>query len=680
MIVERKQSTRFRLRRPIPIGLCMLVSGIVLAHALEEGNGVKPGMFVVEPPTLISLGFEWYVEGDRNHTATVEVSYRKKAENVWENALPLLRINKEESIFSFLNNRIDYVTPNMFAGSILDLEPDTEYECKFRMLDPDGVDGNENDHLERMVIVRTRPEPKLYQGGRVYHVYPRDYEGPKEEPAFANLMAAYYTGWCEADWWNVAPPRVQPGDTILVHAGLYVDDPTFYGADIWERGTGTPIGGTYYLIAKGTPEKPIAIKAAGDGEVIFDGNGNWNLFNLLAADYHYFESLTIRNTGIAFLAGHKKITGSSGLTVKRCRFENIGRGIYTDWGGSKDFYIADSVFIGRHDPNALHGWTNLPPRNSYYPYEKCLSEYAVKIAGSGHVVCHNYVANFHDGIDHATYGVPEGYPPFGHPDVYPLKEVLEEDKRFVSIDIYNNLIINVHDDCIEADGAMHNIRVLRNVCMNAAGNALSTQTLYGGPAYFIRNIVYKVPNIAKHAANPSGEIYYHNTFVAESAAAQSSNYHFRNNLFLGWHPGKPIFSVNTFTGYTSSDFNGFRPNPGAADSFIWTGPAAGILVDYAGPWETRKFATLADYSKATAQDSHSIIVDYDIFMNVRKADSNNLIRIYNAEELDFRLHPNSVAVDAGCVLPNINDGFKGKAPDLGALEVGQPMPVYGPRP
>jgi hypothetical protein len=681
MTVIRKQSARQGRMHPIAAGLCMFVSVILLAGCgHEDGNAVKQSMFVVEPPTLISLGFEWYVEGDHNYTATVEVGYRKKTESAWNDALPLLRINKEESIFSFLNNKIDYVTPNLFAGSILDLEPGTEYECRFRMSDPDGVDGKRGGYTEKIVTVSTRPEPKPSAGGRIYHVYPRDYEGPKEEPAYANLMAAYYTGWCEADWWNVAPPRVQPGDTILVHAGLYSDDPTFYGADGWKQGTGTPIGGTYYLTAKGTPEKPIAIKAAGDGEAIFDGNGNWNLFNLLAADYHYFEGLTIRGTGIAFLAGHKKITGSSGLTVKRCRFEDIGKGIYTDWGGSKNFYIADNVFIGRHDPNELHGWTNLPPLTSPYPYEKCLSEYAVKIAGSGHVICHNYVANFHDGIDHATYGVPDGYPPFGHPDVYPLKEVLSEDKRFVSTDIYNNFITNVHDDCIEADGAMHNIRVLRNVCLNAAGNALSTQTLYGGPAYFIRNIVYNAPNITKHHANPSGEIYYHNTFVAESAASQSSNYHFRNNLFLGWHPDKLIFSVNTFTSYTSSDYNGFRPNPGAADSFIWAGPAAGILVDYTGPRETRKFATLADYSRATGQDRHSILIDYDVFVNVAQQDPNDPTRIYRFEDLDFRLRPKSGAVDAGLILPNVNDNFAGKAPDLGALEAGHPLPIYGPRP
>jgi len=646
-------------------------------------NAVKPGRFIIEPPTLICLGFEWYVEGDVNHNATVAVRYRKKGDTLWKEALPLLRIKNEECIFSFLNNSIDYVTPNMFAGSIMDLEPDTDYECKFLMSDPDGV--HEESHHgsepgQKIVTVRTRAEPKPFEGGQVYHVYARDYTGPKEEMAFPNLMAAYYTGWCEADWWNVAPPRVQPGDIILIHAGVYKDDWTFYGADIWEQGMGTPIAGTYYLTAKGTPERPIVIKAAGDGEVIFDGNDNFNLFNVLAADHHYFEGLTIRNTYVAFLAGNKNIAGSSGLTVKRCRFEDLNKGIYTDWSGSKNFYIADNVFIGRHDPNKLHGWTNLPPRSSPYPYEKCLSEYAVKLAGAGHVICHNYIANFHDGIDHATYGIPDGYPPYGHPDVYPLEEVLRLDGMFVSIDIYNNFITNVHDDFIEADGAMYNIRVLRNLCMNSAYHGLSSQTLYGGPAYFIRNILYHVPNITKHAANPSGLLYYHNTFLAKVSASQSSNYHFRNNLILGWQPSETIFSADTFTNYTSSDFNGFCPNPEAAYSFEWESPPFDIPVDYANPRVERQFATLAEYSQGTGQDEHSILVDYKIFLNVMPPDPDNPTRIYKAEDLDFRLEPHAVAIDAGCIIPNVNDDFTGEAPDLGALEAGMPMPHYGPRP
>lgn len=43
------------------------------------------------------------------------------------------------------------------------------------------------------------------------------------------------------------------------------------------------------------------------------------------------------------------------------------------------------------------------------------------------------------------------------------------------------------------------------------------------------------------------------------------------------------------------------------------------------------------------------------------------------------LKSGSAAVDAGDVLPNINDDFTGKAPDLGAHELGKPPPHYGPR-
>lgn len=37
---------------------------------------------------------------------------------------------------------------------------------------------------------------------------------------------------------------------------------------------------------------------------------------------------------------------------------------------------------------------------------------------------------------------------------------------------------------------------------------------------------------------------------------------------------------------------------------------------------------------------------------------------------DFRLRPGTAAVDAGTVIPGINDGFQGAAPDLGAYELG----------
>jgi hypothetical protein len=268
----------------------------------------------------------------------------------------------------------------------------------------------------------------------------------------------------------------------------------------------------------------------------------------------------------------------------------------------------------------------------------------------------------------------------------------------IAIDFYNNFISSVSDNCIETDCATHNIRVLRNLCINHAHASLSSQPVYGGPAYFIRNIVYHAPErgAIKFYGNPAGMIIYHNTLFTEVNVGQarvntgSSNMHFRNNLILGENPlihinydpddFKGIFFMDTYTSYTTSDYNGFRPNEGVDIQFIWKSPAAGALRDYTNPREVRSFKTLEELCRATGQECHGIMVDYDMFQNVKKADLIDFAKIYTVEDLDFRLKQNAAAVDAGCILPNVNDGFVGKAPDLGALEVGQPLPIYGPRP
>lgn len=72
-------------------------------------------------------------------------------------------------------------------------------------------------------------------------------------------------------------------------------------------------------------------------------------------------------------------------------------------------------------------------------------------------------------------------------------------------------------------------------------------------------------------------------------------------------------------------------------------------------------------------------VDYDIFDNLPVPDPARPYAVYHAADLDFRLNPKGKAVDKGVVMPNVNHRFKGKAPDLGALEAGEPVPVYGPR-
>jgi len=651
-------------------------------------NGVTAGDFLIDPPTLINLGFEWFIQGDENRNAAVTVSYRKKGESVWKDALPLLRL-KGERVYQA--SQVDVISPNMFAGSILDLEPDTAYEAQFVMSDPDGVRGV----AQRTMTVRTRPEPKPYEGGRTFHVYPHGFTGKKIEPSFEGLMCAYNYSCAGTDWATSGRPRVRPGDTILVHAGLYKYNRYEYTNDASVNRT-VPLDGTYYLTADGTPEMPIAIKAAGDGPAIFDGAGNFALFDVRAADYTYFEGLTFRNAEIGILAGTQFLIGSKGLTVKKSRFENVGAGVFSNYSGSSNFYIADNWFYGRNDPNHLIGWNGPQIWSRFAGVEgqifppKMASYIAVKLYGPGHVVAYNYIADFHDGINVETYGNPDGSVATG-PDIvdgpkYPPQEYW--DRRPVAIDFYNNYITNSHDNPIEADGSMHNIRVMRNMLINHASHAFCNQPALGGPVYWIRNIAYNLPGGSTRLTSGSmGVIFYNNTILSETAG-NPQNTHWRNNLMLGQNSSPMIFSVTTNTNYTSSDYNGFRPNPGAAMSFRWNSPPFTVAMDPLGPGlqpnlETRDFATLAQYSQATGQDRHSILVDYDIFMNVRRLDAQDipsLQKLYKAEDFDFRLKSGSAAVDRGIVLPNVTDGFSGTAPDLGALEVGAAVPHYGPRP
>ncbi|QDV41128.1 hypothetical protein Enr13x_09660 [Stieleria neptunia] len=615
---------------------------------------VVPQQFYVERPTLNNAGFEWYVSGDENHNAKVTVRFREVGKSQWREGLPLLRIQREK-IWGH-EQRDVYETPNMFAGSLFGLDPDTTYECEFTMSDPDGLIGVATN----TEIITTRAVPKPYEHGKVYHVYPLGYEGPRQEPAFTGLNEAYHGYNGSGDWWLYSEPRVKPGDTILVHAGLYKGERYKYANPL-----GLDFHGTYVLTQDGTAERPITIKAAGDGEVIFDGEGNYRLFDVMAADHHYFEGLTIVNTEIAFYAGLKRVLGCSGLSVVNCKMDKVGQGVMTHWAKSNDFYIADNTMIGMHDRDRVHGWARVPDPAPITSYN------AVKVYGQGHVVCHNYIAYYHDAICIDTHGRPEGGP----------------GEHCASIDFYNNDIFVMADNFIETDGGAHNLRVYDNRGVNVWHSALSSQPVFGGPAYFIRNVIHTSGDSLKFSARPTGMVVYNNTFCTETRVRQYSNGHFRNNLFMGHLPDQPTLSSMSYTSYTSFDYNGYRTKPEAKPLFQWAQPTD-RLQDFTlssrgikdGPGNgTQWFQSLDAFSAATGQEKHGVMLDYDVFEGVEPLDPNDRSRVYKLEELDFRLREGSAAVDAGCELPTLTDGFIGEAPDLGAYERGKPLPVYGPR-
>ena len=372
-------------------------------------------------------------------------------------------------------------------------------------------------------------------------------------------MRAYFRFASTDDHENAYPCKVKPGDTILMHAGLYIGDQHHYLGGGRIDGIGAEFDGTMYLNCNGTADKPIAIKGAGDGEAIFDGNGAAVLFDLQAANYNYFEGITVRNADVAFLLGNKVIAGSSGFTLKHSKIYNVGRAEQTDWSGSKDFYIADNDTNGRHDPDHLMAWSGaIWQKFPSYP-ELFGSEYAIKVYGQGNVVAYNHVTNFHDGVDFATYGAPDGT---NQDDLAASKEITDRFPQ--SNDFYGNDISEMGDNCIELDGSGRNDRAFGNRCFNLAEGALSVEPGFGGPNYWFRNIAYlswggAFSNISKI---PSGIETYNNTVIAAGRPSGATNMQFRNNLIFSMGDMDPVFAFSSPGNTNSADYDGFRPNPG----------------------------------------------------------------------------------------------------------------------
>ena len=472
----------------------------------------------------------------------------------------------------------------MFAGSILDLEPDTEYEARFVMSDPDGVQGQR----EKTVTVRTRPEPKPYAGGRVFHVYPHGYQRHQDPARFRGVAVRLLPDVLRNGLGHGVPaPRPAWRHDSGACRALQIRSLHLHQRSFDQHGSVRR-----NLLSDGQRHGREAHRdqGGGDGEAIFDGNGAFNLFNVKAGNYTYFEGLTIRNTEIAIWAGTQFIEGSKGLTVKHCRFEDIGMGVYTNYSGSKDFYIADNYFIGRNDPKHLIGWTGnfwaqfAGVEGQVFP-PKMASYIAVKVYGSGHVMAYNYVANFHDGIDNETYGNPDGSAAIDGPK-YPPKEYW--DRRPVSIDYYNNYMTNFHDDAFEIDGSMHNVRVMRNMMINNASQPFCNQPALGGPVYWIRNISYNVARRRGAVRRRRGHSVLQQHHLRRGVRRNHVEHAFSEQPDSGaelgrriwrsrWRRRSPaVFGFTTYTNYSSSDYNGFSPNANAPYSFQWNSPAFSI--------------------------------------------------------------------------------------------------------
>jgi hypothetical protein len=307
-------------------------------------DDIVPKRFIVDPPTIENLGFRWYIEGDSNRNASVDVAFRKKGQTTWKNALPMLRVHHEVSNQAYG----PYRTGNLFAGSVLFLEPGTTYEVRFTMRDSDGGAPAE----PKIVEATTRAIPKAFEGGRIIAATPEK-----------GLMAAF--------------EQARPGDIIQVRPGIYK--------------------GPFELSKSGTAERPIVLRGPTDGEAILEADGvggRSRIVTLNGTDHLYFEGLTFRNAHTAVYAA--KPGGSDGLVIRRCKIHDVVYGINTGCENSRNWTIADNDIVGIN--------TTWYPR----PRETYMSpgHTGVNVYGQGHVICYNRITRFSDSAAIYNFGPP----------------------------------------------------------------------------------------------------------------------------------------------------------------------------------------------------------------------------------------------------------------------------------
>ncbi|MFC1607803.1 hypothetical protein ACFL47_07515 [Candidatus Latescibacterota bacterium] len=590
---------------------CLIFGCFVTTSSADLFNKIESfNQFMIDPPTLHCLGFRWYIRGDDNGNATGELTYRKRGESSWKQALPMLRVNREVANYDFQ----PYACDNLFAGSIFNLEPDTDYEVRCTLIDTDSGEA------DTTVVVRTRAVPVVPAPLRTLHVYAKN--APDEPNVFSKISDVV--------------GELKPGDLVLIHGGTHMIGPD---------GIKITISGIH--------EHPIVFRGAGDGESVIQAEYSTSIFNIQYTNHLFFENLIIRggdrqhnsdesrnssaindtkNRSHAFFA-----EGASWLTVRMCKILNVNMGFYTYSEYSTNWYIADNVIMGKNP-----AWY---PRGQDNP-----SHTGVNIYGRGHVVCHNKVSKFWDCLAIANYGKPSH----------------DLNLQCVAIDFYNNDLSDAVDDGIEADYGCHNIRVFNNRIINAH-TGLSAQPTYGGPIYFIRNELYNITSLSLKLHNwCTGLEIYHNTMVSARGAFRSyarwQNAVLRNNLFLG----AKGYAVETGSPHpkTTLNYNGYyMADP---ERFIkW----------YDGENE-RRYQSLKLFSRVTGHEGSGVMVDYGIFV---KASAPEEGKTYQSQYGDLELINGSEAVDAGTILPNINDDYTGKRPDIGCYEQGKPKPQYGPR-
>jgi hypothetical protein len=389
--------------------------------------------------------------------------------------------------------------------------------------------------------------------------------------------------------------------------------------------------GTWSINRSGRQGQPIVWRSQDKGKAIIDGQGSADQRPsqaIAASGSHdvWFEDLTIRNA-IYALVFHD----SARIVIRHCHILHVDYGLTAirDTNVSMDdHFIADNVIEGP----------------STWPRTKGIENArGIQISGQGHVVCYNRVRGFADAID--TFPSP----------------------RCAAIDVHNNDLSDLTDDGIEMDYSERNTRCFHNRLTNVF-QGISMQPVYGGPVYVFRNVMYNVvAEPFKLHNSPSGCIIVHNTSVKKGIPTQLYTSEpvrhsvSRNNLYVG----------------TAGRYGMEFTAPMTACDFDYDGFAGGPFEVFLR-WNGTRYASLGEVKRRAPVLRHAVLLDASTLFATGVLPPQDSARALSSAP-DLRLSPRSRAIDAGQALPGLKDGYRGSRPDLGAYELGDELPHYGPR-
>ena len=389
----------------------------------------------------------------------------------------------------------------------------------------------------------------------------------------------------------------------------------------------------FQVLVSGTPAQPIVFSGPGDGAAVVDGAGTDRGIVTLG---EYDTSIThVVIEGLTIEDGHWGIDAqrSSEIVIRRNHIRDVDFGIYNRRGDALEGNqtVCDNVIEGR----------------VAWPGVGIPSERGIDLRGYGNVVCHNRVRNFGDCVSLQ----PSTGDSYGN-------------------DVYGNDASYCVDDGIEIDYNQANVRVWRNRVMNAR-MGVSVQPIRGGPAYIFRNELFNLESVPiKMHNDTTGFIVVHNTGAKHGNGhgdngAMWRNAIFRNNVFLGTSYAFEFTTVAT-DGFRDFDY----------DAWGTTREIDGASAPHF-KWDDVRYDLLPDL-QAIGIEVHGVAAGFDDLVNAVLPPASD--QPAEPGSRDLRLAAGTPEIDAGEFLPNLNDGFQlDGLPDMGAFELGEPLPHYGPR-